>query len=88
MGLDGVFVGNSNILYVSHIGSTRLNTNKTDFALHNVMHAYGLSTSLIYVQKFCLDNNIFIEFYAHCFCVKDNNTMKILYQGIIHRGLF
>lgn len=71
-----------------YTSSTSLHSNKTYFSLYNVLHTLSLNANLIYVQKLCLENNVFIEFHTHYFCVKDNNTIKMIHQGMVDCGLF
>lgn len=37
------------------------------FQLRDVLHAPKLSSNLIYVQHFCLDNDVFLKFHSNCF---------------------
>lgn len=70
VGSYGIFVGNGNVLPISHTGSISFLINKIDFDLDNFLHASSLSANLISVQNLFLDNNVCIEFYTHCFCIK------------------
>lgn len=35
----------------------------------------------MFVNQFCLDNNVFFEFYSSYFCVKNEKTKRPLLQG-------
>jgi hypothetical protein len=43
---------------------------------------------LLYVQKLCLDNNVYFEFHPFMFYVKDFNTNKVLLSGQSKDGLY
>ncbi|KAD5508217.1 hypothetical protein E3N88_15920 [Mikania micrantha] len=87
-GDDNLHVGNGTPLPILHIGSTRLYSPSKTFSLHNILHVPEIKTNLLSVQKFCQDNNVFFEFHATFFLVKDKSTRATLLMGPSNGGLY
>jgi hypothetical protein len=87
-GRDQVQVTNAAGLSISHIGHSRLAGPMHSLALKNILHVPAISKSLLSVHKLVSDNDVFIEFHRHFFCVKDTPTKKILLQGRSRGGLY
>jgi hypothetical protein len=87
-GRDQVQVANGAGLSISHIGHSHLAGPMHSLALKNILHVPAISKSLISVHKLVSDNDVFIEFHRHFFCVKDTATKKIILQGRSRGGLY
>ncbi|KAL3819930.1 hypothetical protein ACJIZ3_005835 [Penstemon smallii] len=86
-GLDTVQVGNGKGLHISKTGSSKFKTNSSTFVLNQVLVVPEIQKNLISVQQFCIDNNVYFEFHAHFFLVKDY-LGKVLHKGHINDGLY
>ncbi|XP_019167709.1 PREDICTED: uncharacterized protein LOC109163420 [Ipomoea nil] len=83
-GYDGsemLRVGSGTCLPIVNVGSTSLATDSRSFRMSDVLHVPGLSASLLSVQRFAKDNNVFFEFHPSCFFMKDILTRKVLFKG-------
>ncbi|GKB10890.1 gag/pol polyprotein [Tanacetum coccineum] len=58
------------------------------FSLKNILHVPEISHNLLYVLKFCHDNDVFFEFYTSYFVVKDESTHTTLLTGPSKHGLY
>ncbi|KAJ0857667.1 putative RNA-directed DNA polymerase [Helianthus annuus] len=87
-GNDSLFVGNGQPLPILNIGSTKIYSPNKTLTLSNVLHVPQLKRNLLSVQKFCVDNNVFFEFHASYFVVKDESTRTILLTGPSEHGLY
>ncbi|RVW33312.1 Retrovirus-related Pol polyprotein from transposon RE2 [Vitis vinifera] len=87
-GKDQVTVGNGKQLPISSIGSKYFHSSQKSFQFQDVFHVLQLTTNLISVSKFCIDNNSFFEFHPNIYLIKDKTTKQILHQGTIERGLY
>lgn len=58
-GSDTLRVGDSTQLSISHVGRVSLSTPYRSLSLSNILHVSNLSTSLLSVQHFASDNNVF-----------------------------
>jgi histone deacetylase 1/2 len=85
---DNLHVGDVKRLSISHIGHTKLYTPHHSFTLSNVLHVPAITKSLLSVQKFCLDNNVYFEFHPFLFYVNDLNTNEVLLSGQSKDGLY
>jgi histone deacetylase 1/2 len=56
--------------------------------LNNILHVPNASKNLASVHRLCLDNNIYIEFHAWFFLIKDQATRRTLFKGPCHGGLY
>jgi hypothetical protein len=54
-----------------------LRSPKHTFTLSNVLHVPYITKSLLSVQKFYRDNNIYFEFHPSMFYVKDLTTNRV-----------
>jgi hypothetical protein len=79
-------VANGAGLSIAHIGHSLLAGSSIN--LKNILHILRLSTHLLSVNHLCWDNDIFVEFHHHCFCVKDKSTQKILLHSRSKGGLY
>lgn len=87
-GPDALHVGNGKGLPILHVGSSDIHTPHKTFRLSDILHVPSISKNLLYVQKFCTDNDVFFEFHSRFFVVKDQNTRTVLLTGPSHNGLY
>ncbi|KAJ0808584.1 putative RNA-directed DNA polymerase [Helianthus annuus] len=85
---DSLHVGNGKGLPILHIGSTHFHSPNKTFSLSNILHVPQIKRNLLSVQKFCHDNNVFFEFHASFFAVKDKFTRTTLLTGPSEHGLY
>lgn len=83
-----MIIVNDKQIPIFHVGTRTLPWPLQIFQLKKVFHAPHLTTNLISVSKFCLDNNTFFEFHPHFFLVKDQATKRVLFQGCLKDGLY
>jgi len=88
LGNDHLHVGDGKGLSISHIGYTMLRSPKHTFTLFNVLHVPHITKPLLSVQKFYRDNNVYFEFHASVFYVKDLTTKTMLLSGYSNDGLY
>jgi hypothetical protein len=85
-GTDHVQVASGAGLSIVHIGHSSLTG--SSIYLKNILHVSRLSTYLLSVNRLCWDNDIFVEFHHHFFCVKDKATRKIMLHIRSKGGLY
>jgi len=88
LGNDHLHVGNGKGLFVSHIRHTMLRSPKRTFTLSNLLHVTHITKPLLSVQKFYRDNNVYFEFHASMFYVKDLTTKAMLFSSQSNDGLY
>jgi hypothetical protein len=88
LGNDNLHVGDGKGLPISHLSHTKIYTPHRSFTLSNVLHVPAITKPLLSVQKFCLDNNVYLEFHPRVFYVKDLNTHEVLLSGQSKDGLY
>jgi hypothetical protein len=88
LGNDHLHAGDGKGLSISHIGHTMLRSSKRTFTLSNVLHVPHIIKPLLFVHKFCCDNNVYFEFHASMFYVKDLTTKVVLLSGQSNDGLY
>ena len=85
-GPDQIHVGDGTSLDIKHIGSSKLLTSST--SLKHVPHVPNIQKKLVSVSQFTRDHDVFIEFNASYFCVKDETTGRLLLRGRCEHGLY
>lgn len=75
-------------LPILHVGSTTFYSPSKTFSLSDIFHVPKTKKNLLYVQKFCLDNDVFFEFHSSFFVVKENTTKTTLLMGPSKNGLY
>jgi len=88
LGNDHLHVGDGKGLSISHIGHTMLRSPKGTFTLSNVLHVPHITKPLLSAQKIYCDNNVYFEFHASVFFVKDLTTKVVLLSGQSNDGLY
>lgn len=86
-GKDTLLVGNGKGLPILNIASTTLNSPNKTLSINKILHVPQIKRNLLFVQRFCQDNNVFFEFHSTFFCVKDTVTRTILLMGPSKDGL-
>ncbi|XP_019173195.1 PREDICTED: uncharacterized protein LOC109168598 [Ipomoea nil] len=87
-GGDTPRVGDGSGLVISSVGRSSVPTPSRSLSLSRVFLVPGLSHSLLSVQRFGTDNNVFFEFHPSCFSVKDRVTRAVLLKGGSSGGLY
>lgn len=87
-GTDQISIANGTGHLISHIGESRIAGSNTTLTLKNVLHVPSISKHLLSAHKLAADNNIFLEFHADYFLIKDKATRTILYRGKSYGGLY
>jgi hypothetical protein len=73
---------------IDRIGNTVIPTSSRPLMLKHVLHVPSTHKNLIYVHRFTLDNDAFIEFHPYLFLIKDQKTRRVLLHGQCRRGLY
>ncbi|GAA0163393.1 hypothetical protein LIER_19274 [Lithospermum erythrorhizon] len=85
---DQITVGNRNSLAIDHISTSHIPISKSkSLTLNNVLHVPAIKKNLLGVSQLALDNNVFIEFHASHYFVK-NFQGQVLLKGTIDHGLY
>ena len=74
-----VKVGNDQPLNIQNTGSGKLSTPSHTLNLSKILHSPQLAANLLFVHKFCLDNNCIFVFYNDWFLIQDKLTGCTLY---------
>jgi hypothetical protein len=64
-------VANGAGLDILHSGSSTFSSPSKSFLLKQILCVPEINKNLLYIHHFCLDNNVFFEFHASFFLVKD-----------------
>ena len=83
-----VIVGSGQSLPINHIGNATLHTKYHNFMLKNVLHVPRISMNLLFVHRFCLDNNCSCHFDANELKIQDIPTGRLLYKGLSENGVY
>ncbi|GKE44784.1 hypothetical protein Tco_1472068 [Tanacetum coccineum] len=73
-----VFVGNGHSIPVTHTGHSFLHTSSKPLHLNHILVTPHIIKNLISVRQFTRDNDVFVEFDAYGFSVKDYQTGRLL----------
>ncbi|GKD03140.1 integrase [Tanacetum coccineum] len=87
-GDDALHVGNCQGLPILHIGSSNVYSPQKIFSLENILHVPEISHNLLFVHKFCHDNDVFFEFHTSYYIVKDESTHTTLLTALSKHGLY
>jgi hypothetical protein len=85
---DKLQVGDGKVLDIIHIGSTTLVTNSSPLVLTNLLHVSSISKSLLSISRPVSNNNVYVEFNASSYFIKDQLTQQVVLQGTLHDGLY
>jgi hypothetical protein len=81
IGHDQVHAANRIAMDITHIGTSIIPTTTLPLTLNNVLHVPSAHKNLIYVHRFTIDNDTFIEFHPYFFLIKDRKMKKVLLHG-------
>ena len=87
-GFDDIMIGYGTSLSITHTSSKTLTSPSNSFKLNCVLSVPSMQKNLIYVSKFCHQNNTSIEFSHSSFFVKDLTTMKTFLHGQAKDGVY
>ena len=73
---------------ISNITHSKIHSPKRMFTLSNILYVPDIKKPLLFVQKFCLENNVFFEFHSFLFYVKDHMTKEVLLSSWSRDGLY
>ena len=76
-------MSNGKQIFILNVGTKSFPSTLKVLHLKKVFHVLRLTTNLINVSKFCIDNVTFFEFHPKFFLVKDQVTKKSLLQGVV-----
>jgi hypothetical protein len=88
IGHDSVMVGNGDLLKISHIGDTFLNTTSGKMVMKKVLLVPELKKNLLYVSQFTDDYPCKVEFSNVDVVIKDKETQNIMIQGSRRGNLY
>jgi hypothetical protein len=88
LGGDQVHTASGSGMEIQHIGHGVLRSPTRDLHLKNILHVPSTSKDLLSVNRIANDNNVFFEFYPTHYCVKDQETRRILLTGPCKDGLY
>jgi len=84
---DHVQVANGAGLKIVRSGTSTLSSPSKSFTLNQILLVPDIQKNLLSVHRFCLDNNVFFEFHASFFIVKDYSG-NTLHRGPLSNGLY
>jgi hypothetical protein len=80
-------VANGAGLKIIRSGTSTLSSPSKSFTLNQILLVPDIQKNLLSVHRFCLDNNVFFEFHASFFIVKDYSG-NTLHRGPLSNGLY
>ena len=81
-------IGDSSGLNITHTGCLRLLSKSLSFLLTDVLCVPNMTQNLISVSKFCVSNQVAVEFLSFSLVVKDLRTGARLMQGRTRNGVY
>ncbi|KAF5821987.1 hypothetical protein HanXRQr2_Chr01g0021211 [Helianthus annuus] len=82
-------VGNDNGLPILHIGPSKIHSSNKSLNISNILHLPKLKRKLLFVQKFCLGNDVFFEYHSSFFCCYEGESTRFtLLTGPSKNGLY
>lgn len=85
---ESIIVGNGQPLNITHNGSGILPTPSNTFHLSNIYPAPKLTSNLLFVNKFWLDNNCIFVFFSDWFFIQDKVSHLPIYIGKSINGIY
>ena len=80
-------MGNGAGLKIVQSGTSNLFSSSKSFVLNQILFVLDIQKNLLSIQCFCLNNNVFFEFHASFFLVKDY-LGNHLHRGPLSNGLY
>jgi hypothetical protein len=87
-GNDQIHTASGSGMNIKHIGYSTIHTPSYQLMLNKILHVPQATKNLIYVHRLASDNNVFLEFHPHFFCIKDLDTRNMLVKGLCQGGLY
>jgi hypothetical protein len=84
---DHIQVANGAVLKIIHSGTSTFSYPSKSFMLKQILCVPEIQKNLLSVHHFCLNNNVFFEFHASFFLVKDC-LGNIMHRGPLSNGLY
>jgi histone deacetylase 1/2 len=88
LGGDQVHTASGSGMEIRHIGHGVLHSPSKPLVLKNILHVPSASKDLLSVHRITNDNNVFFEFHPKHYCVKDQETKRILLTKPCRNGLY
>ncbi|KAL5766826.1 hypothetical protein ACOSP7_017443 [Xanthoceras sorbifolium] len=88
-GNEKLAVGNGNLLPISHFGCSYISSNTSaskPLCLNNILHVPTIIKNLLSISQFTKNNNAIVEFNFDFCLIKDQNSKRVLLQGIQKDG--
>jgi hypothetical protein len=83
-----IWVANGIGMNIIHVGKIVLPYSSRPFRLNNVLHVPHAHKHLVFIHRFNIDNNTFVELHPYFFFIKDQVTRKVLLRGPCRGGLY
>jgi hypothetical protein len=64
-----------------HIGSGCLKTSSSTLVPSNILHVPSISKPLLSISQLLIDNNVYVQFHANLYLVKECTSHKVILQG-------
>jgi hypothetical protein len=88
MGNDQIHTASSSGMTISHIDKSSIHTPCRQLQLNKILHVPQASKNLISIHRLASDNNVFLKFHPHFFCIKDLDPRSILLRGPCRGGIY
>jgi hypothetical protein len=85
---DQIHTASGSGMKISHIGHSAIHTPCRQLQLNNILHIPQASKNLVSVHCLASDNNVFLEFHPHFFCIKDLDSRNTLLKGPCREGFY
>lgn len=79
---------NSELMEISHSRFSKFHVNKHEFLIHGLLLVFIAHQNLLFVHRFCIDNNVVMEFDEQTVRVLDWKSGKVLMVGSEVNGLY
>jgi hypothetical protein len=87
-GHDQIHAANGAGMEIVHVSKSILLTSTRFLHLDNVLHVPRTHKNLVYIYRFNIDNNTFIELHPFFFMIKDQVTRRVLLRGPYRGGMY
>jgi hypothetical protein len=87
-GTNQIHTTNGAGMGITRIGTSFIPTSGRNLVLNNVLHFPSTHKNLIFVHRFTLDYDTYIEFHPFFFLIKDHKMRQVLLQGPCRGGLY
>jgi hypothetical protein len=77
-GNDQIHTASGSGMNISHIGHNTIHTPCRQLQLNKILHVPQASNNHISVHCLASDNNVFLQFHPHFFCIKDLDMRNVL----------